>query len=136
MRKRKSKQIHKPLFFYNEFFRSNFWISRNIPFEDFKKSVLKYMGVDLKNKVGTSGCVYEFDHQNGSKVLWMWLGSDSIVDLAHECMHAVFMDLEYKGVKYSVDSEETYCYYLSILMDIILKETKWGIYGNQTRNES
>lgn len=45
-------------------------------------------------------------------------------EIAHECLHTVFMILESVGIEYSHKSEETYTYFLGYLVDRVFENIK------------
>jgi hypothetical protein len=90
------------------------------PYDEFCEMLRKTIGDDADNNRKPAGKTVEhqFEGQARSKEWYLWFPSAATAShtVAHECLHVTARVLMDRGVKLSLDSEETYTYYLSSLV--------------------
>ena len=80
--------------------------------------IKKEFGIELKKEKSQAGHFGVMRASDGEEVGVIW-ATDNI-NLAHECMHAVFWIAERRGLELHEKSEEAYCYLHTFLMRTIL----------------
>lgn len=118
-----NNRVKKPIFIYNETFRTNIYVSYGIPAEEYRRSVKKYMGVELDTiPEGVYGKMNVFEeNKTGNGIIWIWTKDKDVSHLAHEAMHVVINDLTERGIKVSNESDEIFCYYLQMIIRKVLE---------------
>lgn len=106
-------------------FRSNFYYVIAPTYAEFGKVVKHHFDIQIAEKEQNEplGHTTAFPQDEGTLV-FIWTKNNSPDVIAHECFHAVAMELLDRGIKLSGDSDELYAYMLQFLMKSILDNIK------------
>lgn len=106
----------KPKYYYDECWRMNFWFFLGWKPSDTEKYLKKHWQFDSLNWDRDAKTIH-FDDEKGKQCIAIWLkDKKNIPALAHECVHAVHMCLDSRGVKPMFDNDEIEAYLTETLM--------------------
>lgn len=115
----------KPQFYYDKFWRQNFWIYYGWEEIDFAAHIKKNYDYTVASDSSLAGKVCYLENADGARdVLIIFVRKrpegEMLVTLAHECLHAVNRCLKTRGNIFYWDNDEVQAYFLSRLMEEIL----------------
>lgn len=110
-----------PKFYYDEHYKQNFWFFLGWNPDDVEKFMWKKgWNFDSLNLVGGGKCVHFVKPAKEVIAVWIRYKFDYAV-LAHECVHAVNMTFESRGIKPDLLNDEPQAYFVECLVRQALK---------------
>lgn len=112
--------MRKPKYYFDETWMENFWFFLGWKPKDCERYLQKHWNFETLCLNG-SGKTIEFVNEKGKAAIVIWTDKKpidpmSISVLAHECVHAVHMALNRRGVKADFDNDEVEAYLVAKLM--------------------
>jgi hypothetical protein len=115
--------MKKPKHYYDDTYAQNFYMFIGMSRQQFVQSANKYLKVDLSeafNDGSGGGCIEISDNKETDILIWTMKGrtvAEKASVIAHECLHAIGMMFEARGIAYSPDHDEPWAYMLAKLVE-------------------
>lgn len=117
--------MKKPLWFYDEIYRQNFYVFYGWHDWEFQSHIKKKYDFDIDARGFHGKCHHLINRSEGRDVILIYVRRDKKsvmqITLAHECIHAANMILQDRGVITDQTNDEAHAYYVSWLMRKVLE---------------
>lgn len=124
---KKTKKTHHPIYYYDETFRINYYISYGVPLNVWIESAIHHICHPGEYDDSVQGAVRIFNQTRlckgkdkgkiiENRVAWIWTLKKDIHTLYHECGHAIKDSMRYVGVPTCIETDEVYLYQVEMLV--------------------